>query len=155
MNQTNRYPLLAVAAVLFASLLVIVQPVSSQGGALVGLGGDSLTEQSMNSGSHVLIFWASWSPKCRDIDQRSSRIASSWKSKARVAMVNFQEDRDTVEDFLGGSGSIPTYLDRDGSFAKRHSVLNLPGLLVVKDGKVVYQGRLPTDVDELLGSHLN
>jgi thiol-disulfide isomerase/thioredoxin len=150
-----RCPRLVFLVVFLSSLIVCCQTVWAQGSGLAGLRGDSLTEQSLGSGSHVLIFWASWSPKCRDIDQRSARISSGWSSKARVVMVNFQEDRETVESFLSGSGSIATYLDADGSFAKRHAVLNLPGLLVVKDGKVLYQGRLPADVDQLLGSLLN
>lgn len=117
-------------------------------------GGGALTTQSLSSGATVMVFWASWSPKCKDIEDRTARLAQQWGGKARIVLVNFQEDPAAVREFLGPDVQVPSFLDRDGAFAKRYSVLNLPGLLVIKDGKSLYQGRLSADVDQLLGSLL-
>lgn len=145
-------------AALAAVLLILMAPglISAQAVDLPAThGGAALTNQSLGSGTTVMVFWASWSPKCRDIEERTARLAQRWGSKAKVVLVNFQEDSAAVKDFLGPDAAVPSYLDRDGAFAKRHSVLNLPGLLVVKDGRSLYEGRLPTDADQLLGSLLS
>lgn len=117
---------------------------------LAGLDGGRLTEQQLQSGNSVLLFWASWSPRCRDIASRAQALEKRFGARARVLLVNFQEDERSVRGFLGSQTTPPVYLDRDGDFAKRYSVLNLPGLLVLRNGEPVYQDRLPSDADELL-----
>ena len=41
----------------------------------------------------------------------------------------------------------PVYLDRDGEFSKGHAVTALPGLIVVRKGEVVFQGRLAAEAE--------
>jgi hypothetical protein len=78
-------------------------------------------------------------------------LASRWGGKARVLAVNFQEERPAIESFLAGHElAVPVYLDNDGAFSKAHSVSTLPGLLVYRDGVVVYHGRLGSDADDVL-----
>lgn len=118
---------------------------------LAGLEGGALTSGDLERGTHVLVVWASWSPRCRDIVDRVNGLASRWSSRARVATINFQEDPDTVSGFLRGQGlRVPVYLDRDGEASKSLAVTALPGLVVTRDGEVLYQGRLPGDPDALL-----
>lgn len=118
---------------------------------LPGLRGGDLTARDLAGGSHVLVVWASWSPRCRDMVERLQAIDERWGKRARVASVDFQEEPAAVEAFLRGKSlRIPVYLDADGAFSKSLEVTTLPGLLVVRDGKVRYQGRLPADVDSLL-----
>ena len=69
--------------------------------------------------------------------------------------IDFQEDAAKVEEFLRGrSLAAPVYLDGDGAASKALAVTSLPGLVVVRDGEIRYQGRLPDDVDALLGDLL-
>jgi thiol-disulfide isomerase/thioredoxin len=120
------------------------------------LGGERLSEGDMARGVNIVVIWASWSPRSRDIVQRVNSIGSRWKGSARVTTVNFQEERQTVEGFLAGKGlGVPVCLDPDGLFCHKYNVANLPGLLVVKDGQVVYHGKLPDDPDRVIAELLH
>jgi thiol-disulfide isomerase/thioredoxin len=122
---------------------------------LPGLRGGELTTRELEGGSHVLVVWASWSPRCRDIVDRIQAIEGKYGQRARVASIDFQEDPATVEEFLRGKSlRAPVYLDRDGEFSKSLEVTTLPGLVVVRDGEVRYQGKLPSDLDRVLGELL-
>ena len=122
---------------------------------LQGLGGEQLSQSDLDRGTTVLVVWASWSPRCRDIVERVNPLAERWGGKARVGTVNFQEDRGAVESFLRGKSlQAPVYLDGDGAFSKRNAVTTLPGLLVYVDGRVAYSGRLPEDPDRVLAQTL-
>ncbi len=128
---------------------------AAPGGDLQGLDGSRLGDAELASGNHVLVVWASWSPRCRDIAARVNELAGRLGGRARLATVNFQEERAAIEDFLRRNPIRgPVYLDRDGEFSKSHAVTTLPGLIVVRDGKIVFQGRLESDagsqVDALL-----
>lgn len=135
--------------------LVAVPTVSAQGWRLEGLGGASLDSGQVASGQTVLIFWASWSPRGRDIVDRAVALERQFQGKARFFLVNFQEDEATARQFLGSRPSPPVLLDRDGALAKRHAVLNLPGMVVFKNGEAVYSGRLTQDAAAVLASHLD
>ena len=120
------------------------------------LGGEHLGEADMSRGVNIVVVWASWSPRSRDIVQRVNPIASRWKGSARVSTVNFQEDRAAVEGFLGGKSlGAPVCLDPDGLFSHKYNVANLPGLLVVKDGQVLFHGKLPDDPDRVIAELLH
>ena len=122
---------------------------------LPGQNGGELTSADLDRGATVLVVWAGWSPRCRDIPERVNALAGRWSSRARVATVNFQEDRAAVESFLAGKGmSAPVYRDSDGAFARKHAVTTLPGLLVFVDGRSVYSGKLPDDPDRVLAQVL-
>jgi thiol-disulfide isomerase/thioredoxin len=118
---------------------------------LRGLGGEELRDADLAQGTTIIVVWASWSPRGRDIVGRVNALAGRWGGQARVITVNFQEDRATVEGFLAGKGlRAPVFLDTDGAFAKRYAVTNLPGLLVVQNGDAAYRGKLPDDPDAVL-----
>lgn len=120
------------------------------------LGGERLSESDMSRGINIVVIWASWSPRSRDLVQRVNPIASRWKGSARVMTVNFQEERQAVEVFLKGKGlGVPVCLDPDGLFSRKYNVANLPGLLVVKDGQSVYHGKLPDDPDRVIAEYLH
>lgn len=122
---------------------------------LSGLDGSALTEADLARGTTIVVVWASWSPRSRDIVTRVNPIAERWGGRARVVTVNFQEDGAAIEPFLAGKSlRTPVYLDREGVFAKRHKVFNLPGLLVFVDGRTAYSGKLPDDPDRLLSEVL-
>jgi len=122
---------------------------------LPGLDGDRLSEAELEVGRSILVVWASWSPRCRDIAPRLDALAGSWSAQARVASVVFQEEPETVRSFLGGHRlRSRVYLDRTGAFSKKHAVTSLPGLLIFRDGRVVFRGKLPPDPDPVIGRAL-
>jgi thiol-disulfide isomerase/thioredoxin len=165
MNLTLRssFPRLAVALVLLASLASFAfgaSPALAQGGPgpdvhLQGLRGERLSDADLAQGTTIFVIWASWSPRSRDIVERVGPLVQRWGGKARVVMVNFQEDRQAVEGFLAGKNpGTPIFLDGDGAFSKKYAVATLPGLLVIKDGRVAYRGKLPDNPDDILASIL-
>jgi thiol-disulfide isomerase/thioredoxin len=144
-----------VAGLLVLGLFALsAQPVLAQGRAveLHGLNGGKLTEAALQSGVSIVVVWASWSPRCRDIVDRLNALDGRWGAQASVVSVNFQEERPAIEQFLAGQNlKVPVFIDGRGAFAKQYAVTTLPGLLIYKDGEVAYRGKLPNDTDALIG----
>ncbi len=46
------------------------------------------------------------------------------------------------------------FLDPDGAFSKKHAVTTLPSLVVFKDGRSGYRGKLPEDPDSVIAQVL-
>lgn len=133
------------------ALLSSAMPAAAQGVLLRGLGGEQLAEADLAQGATIFVVWTSWSPHCRDIVDRVNPLVQRWSGKARVVTLNFQDDRKAVEGFLAGKSFDTTvFLDADGAFSKKYALTNLPGLLIIKDGKVVYKGKLPADPDRVI-----
>jgi thiol-disulfide isomerase/thioredoxin len=148
---------LGVAAVVLTLALLAGLPrfVEAQDVSLSCLGGARLNEADMARGTTIVVVWASWSPRSRDIVERVNPLAGRWGSRARVLTVNFQEDRPTVEGFLRGRDlGAPICMDPDGAFSRKYNVATLPGLLIVKDGQVAYRGKLPDDADRVIADLL-
>lgn len=119
---------------------------------LPGLAGGSLSANDVASGTTVMVVFAGWSPHCADIVQRTNALAGRLGGRARVVMVDFQEDPAEVSAFLEGKGArAPVYLDADGAFSKQHRVVTLPGMVVYRDGEVTFQGRMPQDPESAVG----
>jgi thiol-disulfide isomerase/thioredoxin len=157
MASTRHRPTASVLAAAFVAILLALA--SGARGAddwrLPGLAGGSLDAGDVASGTTVMMVWAGWSPRCRDIVERSNALVSKFGGRARVVLVDFQEDPGEVSAFLAGKAAqAPVFLDVDGAFAKRHQVTTLPGLVVYRDGAVAYQGRLPDDPDRVIGDAL-
>jgi len=145
----------AAALTLLLGCMLLAVPAPAQDFRLQGLKGGQLTEGDLAQGATVVVVWASWSPRGRDIVERVAAIQGRWGNRARVVTVNFQEDRSTVEQFLSGKNlAVPVYLDVDGAFSKKHAVTTLPGLLVIRDGNVAYRGKLPDDPNQVLAETL-
>ena len=146
------------AALSFAVLAALAAPIAAQSAQsirLQGLGGEQLAEADLARGTTIVIVWASWSPRSRDIVARVNPVAQRWGGRARVVTVNFQEERAAVESFLSGKGlGTAVFLDQDGAFSKKYAMATLPGLLIIKDGQVVYRGKLPDDPDRVIGEFL-
>lgn len=142
----------AALVVLFASAALLARPTMAQEEwRLPGLAGGALTSGDVANGTTIVVLFAGWSPRCQDVVERSNRIVSKWGGRARVALVDFQEETAEVQGFLAGKDpQAPVYLDGDGAFAKRYALANLPGLLLLRDGAVLYSGRLPDDADRLI-----
>ena len=149
----------ALAAVAAFGLLALAAPQCATAApaqfALQGLGGDVLESRSVAHGVTIVVIWASWSPRCRDLGERVNPLAERWAAKARVVTVNFQEARATAVSFASQQElAVPVYLDSDGEFAKGFGVTNLPGLLVLRDGQPVYSGRFTQESDQVLAESI-
>ena len=150
-------PLQSVVVALCCAMLLaaLAVPLAAQNIRLQGLGGEQLAEADLVRGTTIVVLWASWSPRSRDIAARVNPLASRWGGRARVVTVNFQEDRAAVEKFLAGKDFGATvFLDPDGAFSKKYAMATLPGLLILKDGQVVYRGKLPETPDQVIGEFL-
>ena len=123
--------------------------------SLTCTGGGRLSDADLSRGTTIVVVWASWSPRSRNVVERVNPLASRWGGSARVITVNFQEDRPTVDGFLSGKGlGVPVCMDPDGAFSRKYNVATLPGLLVVKDGTVAYRGKLPENPDQTIADLL-
>jgi thiol-disulfide isomerase/thioredoxin len=143
------------AFAVLAFLITWAIPAVAQEVHLQGLRGERLGEGELAKGTTIVVFWTSWSPHSRDIVARVNPLSQRWGGKARVVTVNFEEDRPTVEGFLSAKGfAVPAFLDSDGAFARKYAVATLPGLLILRDGQVVYKGRLPEDPDRVIADFL-
>ena len=146
----------AAVAALLALLAGLPAPAWAQEVNLSCLGGGGrLAEADLARGATIVVVWASWSPRSRDIAERVAPLASQWGGRARFVTVNFQEDRAAVERFLAGKSlGAPVCLDPDGAFSKKYNIATLPGLLVLKDGQVAYRGKLPDDPGQVISAAL-
>lgn len=121
---------------------------AQRGTSLPGLSGGQLSAADLAQGTHIVIVWASWSPRCRDIAPRINQLAQKFSGQGRVITVNFQEEAQAVQEFVRlHPFDAPVYLDRDGEFSKGHAVTTLPGLIVVRQGEVLFQGRLAAEAE--------
>lgn len=139
---------------LTAFLVVAVLPRQVSGAVeivgLTHLDGTAVDAADVSENALFVVF-STWSPKCRDIVEQVSEIHDDWGARARVFLVNFQEDRAAVDKFLAGrSLDVEVLLDPDASFSKKHKITYLPSLLAVKDGSAAYRGRLPADTKPVL-----
>jgi thiol-disulfide isomerase/thioredoxin len=151
MRTASRFRALFVLGVFLLGLAGSASLQAQGGWRLSGIGGESLSEADVGQGATVVVVWASWSPKSRDIVARVNQIAERWSGKARVVTVSFQEERAAVAGFVAGKGlRSPVFLDADGAFSRKFSIATLPGLLVIKDGQAVYRGKLPEDPDAVI-----
>lgn len=131
--------------------LLLAPGAAGQRIVLPGLDGGRLTSADLARGTTILVVWASWSPRCRDVVPRVNAVADKWSGRARVATVVFQEEAEAVRKFLAGKKlKVPVYLDASGSFSKEHAVTTLPGLLIIKDGRDALRGKLPANPDPVI-----
>lgn len=133
---------LLVAALLAPSSL----PGEEDSITLEGLDGGRLSEADLQRDATILVVWASWSPRCRDIVSRVNELDRRWSSRARVVTVVFQEEGAEARQFLAGQSlKAPVFLDSSGAFSKKYAVTTLPGLLVFNQGELSFRGKLPAN----------
>ncbi len=158
-----RYGLLILALIVTSAPVGVAQDGVAQDGVaqdgvtrrdrltLRGLDREPLTAADLEQGATLLVVWASWSPRCRDVAARIDHLAKTWSGEARVASVVFQEDPETVRAVARRAGlSTPVYLDLSGDFSKQHAVTTLPMLLIFRDGELAFRGKLAASPDPVI-----
>jgi thiol-disulfide isomerase/thioredoxin len=136
------------AAFLVIALLLPAAAVQGAEWRLEGLDGGKLDASDLAQGSTVLVVWAGWSPRCREIVAEVNRLVEKWGGQARVVTIDFQEKPEEVRAFLRGKRlAAAVFLDTEGAFSRAHEISTLPGLVVYKDGQMTHRGRLPSDPD--------
>jgi len=134
------------------SLALAAGTAAAQGDAMSCSGGQRLSATELRQGTTLAIFWASWSPKSRDVFERINAAAAKWGGRARVVAINYQEDPQEARRFLGGRAlSTPVCFDVDGSFSNGYDVATLPEFVLLKDGAVAVRGRLDDEADGKIG----
>lgn len=122
---------------------------------LPGVNGGSLKSSSLENGTHIMVFFASWSPRCRTIVEQTERLEERFGDRARVLLVDFQEDAAAVRKFVAQHPTeLPIYLDRDGAFSKRYAVTNLPHLVVLQEGRTRLETGFPADAAQAVAEAL-
>ncbi|MFL6235075.1 MAG: TlpA family protein disulfide reductase [Thermoanaerobaculia bacterium] len=145
------------AAVLALALLPLLPgSVRAEDVNLSCLGGGHLSDADLGRGATIVVVWASWSPRSRDIAERVGPLAARWSGSARVVTVNFQEDGAAVQRFLAGKSlGAAVCLDPEGAFSRKYNVATLPGMVVIKDGQAGYHGKMPDDPDAVIAPLLH
>ena len=139
-----------IPALLALLLTWAVVPILAQGEApastrltLPGLDREPLTAADLEHGATLIVAWASWSPRCRNVGAQIDRLTETWSDRARVASVVFQESAEKIREVVATKGpAAPVYLDLSGDFSKRHAVTTLPMLLIFRDGELAFRGKL-------------
>jgi thiol-disulfide isomerase/thioredoxin len=121
---------------------------SAQGDGMSCSGGQRLSAAELRQGTTLAIFWASWSPKSRDVFERINAAAAKWGGRARVVAINYQEDPQEARRALNGrTVNAPVCFDVDGSFSNSYDVATLPEFVLLRDGAVAVRGRLDDEAD--------
>ncbi len=79
-------------------------------------------QNDVATGVALVDFWAEWCPPCRAIAPVVEQLAAEYDGKALIAKVNVDNERDLAEKF---------------------SVMNIPTLIVLKNGE---------EVDRIIGA---
>lgn len=140
------------AAICLVALGAASAPASAQWSLPRFGGGAPLNEASIATGRVIVIVWTTWAPRGGDIVERINRIDRDWGDRARVVSVVFQESPETLQRYLAGKSlRVPVYLDSgNAEFSKRHQVVQVPRLLVFKDGVTAVNVNLPEDPGPLI-----
>ena len=115
-------------------------------------GGPPLDPAAIGTGPVIIVVWTTWSPRGGNIVERINRIERTWGDRALVASIVFQESAESIERYLRGRElDVPVFLDAgNAEFSKRHKVVQVPRLLVFKDGVTAVNVNLTDDPDPLI-----
>jgi hypothetical protein len=141
-----------IAAICVAAVVAVASPAAAQW-SLPRLGGGAPLDQgAIADGLVIVVVWTTWSPRGGDIVARLNRIESQWGSQARVLSVVFQETPEAVERFLAGKRlAVPVFLDAgNAEFSKRHNVVQVPRLLLFRNGVNAVNVNLTDNPDPLI-----
>ncbi len=114
---------------------------------LVTLKGNSFQTQKFNELSSkpvVLSFWASWCIPCINELTAINDNLESWKENLKFEFYAISEDdsRTTkrVQPLVSGKGwEFEVLLDKNQDLKRELNVVNIPYIIIVKNGKIIYR----------------
>jgi thiol-disulfide isomerase/thioredoxin len=124
----------------------------------------SLESETINTSSfnevdklYVFSFWATWCAPCIQELEAISEVYEDWKTQINVEIVAVSTDdsrtQKRVKPLVNGKGwGYKILLDTNQDLKRRLSIANIPYLVVVKNGKIVFiqNGHTPGAEEELL-----
>lgn len=106
---------------------------------------------------YVFSFWATWCAPCIQELEAISEVYEDWKAQINIEIIAVSTDdsrtQKRVKPLVNGKGwEYKILLDTNQDLKRRLSIANIPYLVVVKNGKIVFiqNGHTPGAEEELL-----
>lgn len=126
----------------------------------------SLESETINTSSfneedklYIFSFWATWCAPCIQELEAISGVYEDWKSQVNVELIAVSTDdsrtQKRVKPLVNGKGwEYKVLLDSNQDLKRKLSIANIPYLIVVKNGKIVFiqNGHTPGAEEELLAT---
>lgn len=124
----------------------------------------SLESETVNTSSfneenklYIFSFWATWCAPCIQELEAISEVYEDWQSQVNVELIAVATDdsrtQKRVKPLVNGKGwEYKILLDTNQDLKRKLSIANIPYLVVVKNGKIVFiqNGHTPGAEEELL-----
>jgi thiol-disulfide isomerase/thioredoxin len=124
----------------------------------------SLDSEAINTSSfnevdklYVFSFWATWCAPCIQELEAISEVYQDWKTQINLEVIAVSTDdsrtNKRVKPLINGKGwEYNVLLDTNQDLKRKLSIANIPYLVVVKNGKIVFiqNGHTPGAEGELL-----
>ncbi|MDP5001672.1 MAG: TlpA family protein disulfide reductase [Flavobacterium sp.] len=124
----------------------------------------SLDSETINTSSfnevdklYVFSFWATWCAPCIQELEAISEVYQDWKTQINLEVIAVSTDdsrtNKRVKPLINGKGwEYNVLLDTNQDLKRKLSIANIPYLVVVKNGKIVFiqNGHTPGAEEELL-----
>lgn len=126
---------------------------------LKSLESETISTSSFNEKDklYVFSFWATWCAPCIQELEAISEVYEDWKTQINAEIVAVSTDdsrtQKRVKPLVNGKGwGYKILLDTNQDLKRRLSIANIPYLVVVKNGKIVFiqNGHTPGAEEELL-----
>lgn len=126
---------------------------------LKSLESETISTSSFNEQDklYVFSFWATWCAPCIQELEAISEVYADWKTQINVELIAVSTDdsrtQKRVKPLINGKGwEYKVLLDTNQDLKRKLSIANIPYLVVVKNGKIVFiqNGHTPGAEDELL-----
>ena len=126
---------------------------------LKSLESETVSTSSFNENDklYVFSFWATWCAPCIQELEAISEVYEDWKTQINVEIIAVSTDdsrtQKRVKPLINGKGwAYTVLLDTNQDLKRRLSIANIPYLVVVKNGKIVFiqNGHTPGAEEELL-----
>jgi len=123
------------------------------------LNGQEINFKSLGGGNDTAVvvnLWATWCIPCiQELESINDQYADRQKETPfKIIAVSIDDARTSsrVRSFVKGKGwSFDIYLDANSDLKRALNVIDVPHVLIIKNGKIVYQhnGYLPGNEEEL------
>lgn len=126
---------------------------------LKSLESETISTSSFNEQDklYVFSFWATWCAPCIQELEAISEVYADWKTQINVELIAVSTDdsrtQKRVKPLVNGKGwEYKILLDTNQDLKRKLSIANIPYLVVVKNGKIVFiqNGHTPGAEEELL-----